>query len=70
MLNRSFLTKIVSMPVKRASRILTNILIFDLAMSVYHHVKMRFLFGRQEKKQKEEDVLNEDLLARLKERGR
>lgn len=70
MLNRGFLTKIVSMPVKRASRILTNILIFDAAMSVYHYAKMRFLFGRQEKKKKEEDVLNDDILSRLKERGR
>ena len=70
MLNRRFLTKIVAMPVRRASRILTNILIFDMSMSVYHYIKMRFLFGRQEKKQKEEDVLNEDLLARLKESGR
>jgi len=70
MLNRRFFTKIVAMPVKRASRILTNILIFDAAMSIYHYAKMRFLFGRQEKKKTEEDLLNEDLLSRLKKRGR
>jgi len=50
------------------AKVQTNILIFDMAMSIYNHVKMRFLFGRPEREKKEDDVLNEDLLARLKER--
>jgi len=58
------------MPVKRASRIITNIVIFDMAMSIYHYAKMRFLFGQQVEKKKENDVLDDDFLSRLKERGR
>ena len=69
MLNRRLLTKIMYLPVKRASRILTNILIFDMAMSIYRYAKVMFLFGRSEKEKKEDDVLNEDLLSRLKKRG-
>ena len=69
MLNRRLLIKIMYLPVKRASRVLTNILIFDMVMSIYRYAKVRFLFGRPEQEKKEDDVLNEDLLSRLKKRG-
>ena len=69
MLKRSLLRKVMYMPFKKVGKSLTNILVFDLAMSIYQFFKAKLLTAKQQEDRGEEKI-NDDFMAGLKNKKR
>ena len=69
MLKRKLLRKVMYMPFKKVGKSLTNIVVFDLAMSIYQFAKSKFLTVKHQEDPGEETA-NDDFLAGLKNKKR
>ena len=69
MLKRSLLRKVMYMPLKKIGKSLTNIVVFDLAMSIYQFVRVKFLTVKHQE-DKGGEILNDDFLTGLKDKKR
>jgi len=69
MLKGKLLRKVMSMPFKKVGKSLTNIVVFDLAMSIYQFFKTKFLAVKHQE-EKGEEVVNDDFLTGLKDKKR
>lgn len=65
MLKKRLMRKIMIMPFKKVGRSLANILVFDIAVSIYQLAKAR-LYKTGKKKQ--EEICEDDFLTKLKDR--
>ena len=61
--------KVMYLPFKKVGRSLTNIVVFDLAMSLYSFLKAKFLTVRHQE-DKGGEILNDDFLTGLKDKKR
>ena len=67
MLKRRLVKKVMSMPFKKVGKSLTNIVVFDLAMSIYQFLKAKFLTV-EHKGERGKDIIEDDLMMGLKKR--
>jgi len=66
-MKRNLMKKIMYLPFKKVGKSLTNIVVFDLAMSLYQFAKAKFLTVRHQEDQNEEKN-NDDFVKELKKR--
>jgi len=65
MLKKRLMRKIMIMPFKKVGKSLANILVFDIAISIYQYAKT-WLYRTE--KTKEEEIAGDDFLTNLKDR--
>ena len=57
MLKKRLFRKIVFGPFRKVAGTLANIIVFDIAMSLHHHLKRRFSQSKPEKDDEEDVIL-------------
>ena len=69
MLRRRLIKKVMYLPLRKVGKSLTNIVVFDLAMSIYQFAKTKFLTVKHQEGPGEETA-NDDFLTGLKNKKR
>ena len=65
MLTKRLMRKIMIMPFRKVGKSLANILVFDIAISIYQLAKARLY---KTEKKKREEIMGDDFLTNLKDR--
>ena len=67
MLRKRLIKKVMYMPFRKVGKSLTNIVVFDLAMSLYSFLKTKFLTVEC-KEDRDKEIVNDDFVKELKKR--